>query len=250
MLRRRPRLAVALAGALLVGAACSDGIEIPTPSTTAVSPDLTTTSSTAPTVGEPLQVVDQGLVSFPDPYVIGQTLGGYGVVLYNPNPGLLAAGVHVTTRILDAQGTQLLVDNALLNGVMPGQRMAVGRTLVEPIAGPTQLDVQVEVGGWLTPAQGLGDLKLTQATTEPELNGGAVTRFAVQSNATSTEDGVDVAALYRAADGRLLAVETTSIVSLAPGTTVVGRIRLLAPIPGLASTEVLVGRGFAAQTVG
>ena len=128
--------------------------------------------------------------------------------------------------------------------------MAVGRTLVEPIVGPTQLDVQVEVGGWLTPAAGLGDLKATQALTQPELNGGAVTHFAVQSNALGDEDGVDVAALYRAADGHLLAVETTSIDRLAPGETVVGQIRLLAPIPGLATTEVLVGRGFAAQTVG
>lgn len=248
MLRRRPLIAVALAGALLGGSACSDGGDASPPSTTSVPPELTTT--VAPTVGEPLQVVEQGLVSFPDPYVVGQTLGGYGVVLHNPNPGLLASGVHVTTRILDDQGTQLLVDTSLLNGVMPGQRMAVGRTLVEPIVGPTQLDVQVEVGGWLTPARGVDDLKITQATTESELNGGAVTHFAIRSNAAATEDGVDVAALYRAADGRLLAVENASIDSLAPGGTVVGQIRLLAPIPGLATTEVLVGRGFAAQTVG
>jgi hypothetical protein len=138
----------------------------------------------------------------------------------------------------------------LLNGIMPGQRMAVGRTLVEPIVAPTQLDIRIEVGGWLAPAQGLDSLKATQATTEPELGGGAVTHFAVQSNASSPEDGIDVAALYRAADGRLLAAETTSIDQIAPGATVVGQIRLLAPIPGLASTEVLVGRGFAAQTVG
>ncbi len=249
MRRRRLLVAVALVGALFVAAACSDGIDVPLPPTTTISPDLVTTTE-APTVGEPLEIVEQGLVSFPDPYVRGQTLGGYGVVLHNPNPGLLAAGVHVTTRILDAQGNPLLVDNALLNGVMPGQRMAVGRTLVEPIVGPTRLDVQVEVGGWLTPAAGLGDLKATQALTQPELNGGAVTHFAVQSNAAGDEDGVDVAALYRAADGHLLAVETTSIDRLAPGETVVGQIRLLAPIPGLASTEVLVGRGFAAQTVG
>ena len=250
MRKRRPLVAVALAGALVVTAACSDGIDVPLPPTTTISPDLLTTTTVAPTVGEPLQVVEQGVVSFPDPYVRGQTLGGYGVVLQNPNADLLAAGVHVTTRILDAQGKQLLVDNALLNGVMPGQRMAVGRTLVEPIVAPTQLDIQVEVGGWLTPAAGLGDLKATEALTQPELNGGAVTHFAVQSNAQGDEDGVDVAALYRAADGHLLAVETTSIDRLAPGETVVGQIRLLAPIPGLASTEVLVGRGFAAQTVG
>jgi hypothetical protein len=201
-------------------------------------------------VGQPLVVVEQGLVSFPDPYDRGQTLGGYGVVLENPNPGLLAASVHVTTRILNAAGTELLVDNSLLNGIMPGRRMAVGRTLVEPIVGPTQLDVRVEVGGWIAPAPGTGELTATEATTEPEPNGGAVTRFAVQSSAATEEDGVDIAALYRAADGHLLAVETTSVDQLPPGQVVVGQIRLLAPIPGLTTTDVLVGRGFSAQSTG
>lgn len=247
------RLRRLLAAAVLAGtpalAACSDGIKPPDAATSTTSAPAATTT-TAPEVGLPLVIAEQGLISFPDPYDKGQTLGGYGVVLENPNPGLLAASVHVTTRILNAAGVELLVDNALLNGIMPGTRMAVGRTLVEPIVGPTQLDIHVDVGGWIVPAVGTGDIKATEAVTEPEPNGGAVTRFAVQSSAATEEDGVDVAALYRAADGRLLAVETTSIDQLPPGQVVVGQIRLLAPIPGLASTDVLVGRGFSAQSTG
>ena len=61
-------------------------------------------------------VVEQGVTTLPRPVRPGQSLGGYGVVLQNPNPGLMAAGVHVTTRMLDAAGAELLVDNALLNG--------------------------------------------------------------------------------------------------------------------------------------
>jgi hypothetical protein len=251
---RGGRLLRLLAGAALTGApvlaACSGGIDVPLAATTSTTPDTAPTTTEALDVGQPLVVAEQGLISFPDPYDRGQSLGGYGVVLENPNPGLLAASVHITTRILNAAGAELLVDNALLNGIMPGTRMAVGRTLVEPIAGPTQLDIKVDVGGWIPPAVGTGDLKATEAVTEPEPNGGAVTRFAVQSSAASEEDGVDVAALYRAADGHLLAVETTAIDQLPPGQVVVGQIRLLAPIPGLASTEVLVGRGFSAQTTG
>lgn len=246
------RLRRLLAGVALLGAAvltaCSNGSDRPSP-TTSPAPTVAP-STTAAEVGQPLVVVEQGLVSFPDPYDKGQTLGGYGVVLENPNPGLLAASVRVTTRILDAAGAELLVDSSLLNGIMPARRMAVGRTLVEPIVGPTQLDIRVEVGGWITPAPGTGDLKATEAETVPEPNGGAVTRFAVQSSAAGEEDGVDIAALYRAADGRLLAVETTSLDQLPPGQVVVGQIRLLAPIPGLASTDVLVGRGFSAQSTG
>jgi hypothetical protein len=243
----------ALAAVLLVAvAACSGGggIDLPAPSTTV--PDAVTTSTTSSAVpdGLALAIVEQGVISFPDPNASGQTLGGYGVVLENPNQGLLASSVHVTTRILDAAGNELLVDSALLNGIMPGQRMAVGRTIVEPIASPAQLDIQVQVGDWLEPAPGLGTLTATQALTEPEPYGGAATHFAVQSAASAEEDGVDVAAVYRGADGHLLMVETTTVDSLPPGQTVVGQIRLVAPIPGLASTDVLIGRGLSAQTTG
>lgn len=250
MRRGRPLLAAATSLAVLA-AACSGGgsDDAGGPSTTTTAPGGTT-STTVRQEGVPLVVVEQGVTSFPDPYAAGQVLGGYGVVLENPDPGLLAAGVNVTTRILDAAGAELLVDRALLNGVMPGRRMAVGRTLVEPIAGAAQLDVAVEVNDWLVPAEGTGELQATEALTQPEPFGGAVTRFALRSDAGSDEDEVDVAALYRGADGTLLAVETTQVDRLPAGQVVVGQIRLLAPFPGTASTEVLVGRGLAAQVTG
>jgi hypothetical protein len=141
------------------------------------------------------------------------------------------------------------VDHALLNGIMPKQRMAVGRTIIEPIATPTQLVVSVQVAGWLPPAA-TGTLAAQEAVTTPEPYGGAVTRFAVRSGWPSDEEGVDVAAIYRNADGAILSVEGSSLDLLPAGDIVVGQIRLLAPIPGLAATEVLVGRGFAAQSTG
>jgi hypothetical protein len=247
---RRLVVAVALLAAMVAGAACSGGLDVPQPPPTSEAPTTSTSVFGTAAEGVPLQVAEQGLISFPDPYDKGQSLGGYGVVLRNPNPDLLAAGIHVTTRILDAAGTELLVDSSLLNGIMPGQAMAVGRTLVEPIVAPTQLDIRVEVSAWLPPAPGVGALRATQALTEPEAGGGAVTHFAIQSSASTEEDGVDVAALYRAADGHLLAVEMTAIDQLDPGANAVGQIRLLSPIPGLATTEVLVGRGLSAQITG
>ena len=99
-------------------------------------------------------MAEQGVSSFPDPYDLTATLGGYGVVLQNPNADVMATGVHVTTRILDPSGAELLVDNVLLNAVMPNQRMALGRTLIEPVVEPTQLAVTVEVTAWLLPALG------------------------------------------------------------------------------------------------
>jgi hypothetical protein len=72
----------------------------------------------------------------------------------------------------------------------------------------------------------------------------------VRSGWPTDEEGVDVVAVYRDDDGKLLAAEPTTLDLLPAGDIVVGQIRLLAPIPGLASTEVLVGRGFAAQSTG
>jgi hypothetical protein len=162
----------------------------------------------------------------------------------------MATGVHVTTRILDAAGAELLVDSALLNAVMPGQHMAVGRTLIEPIEGPTSVDVRLEVAAWLEPAYDEGALVAEGVVTEPEEGGGSVTRFKVRSTWPAIEEGVDVTAVYRAADGRILGAESATIPQLSTGTAADGRIRLLSPIPDLATTEVFVGRGFAAQTIG
>ena len=61
---------------------------------------------------------------------------------------------------------------------------------------------------------------------------------------------MDVTAVYRAADGRILSAESTSLAAVPIDQPVPGQIRLLSPIPDLATTEVFVGRGFAALTIG
>lgn len=250
------RVAVAAAAALLATTGCSGGDEAGSDGaasdTTAADVLLETTTSTteAPLTGEPLVVAEQGVSSFPDPFDLTAALGGYGVVLQNPNAEVMATGVLVTTRILDPAGAELLVDRALLNAVMPGARMAVGRTLIEPIEDPTQLDVRVEVTAWLRPASTEGSLTVDGIVTEPEQNGGSVTKFTVHSTWPEAEDGVDVTAVYRAADGRILSAESTALASVPANGDVSGQIRLLSPIPDLASTEVFVGRGLAAQTTG
>lgn len=248
------RLVAAAVGAALLVTGCSgggDGDGSADASTTVSREVVETTSTTeAPLTGQPLVVVEQGVSSFPDPFDLTTTLGGYGVILQNPNLDVMATGVRVTTRILDPEGTELLVDNTLLNGVMPKQRMALGRTLIEPIAKPTQLVVTVEVTAWLKPASLEGTLIAEGVVTEPEENGGAVTRFTVRSTWPEPEDGVDVTAIYRAADGRILGAESTTLAAVPVRGSVPGQIRLLSPIPDLATTEVFVGRGIAAQTTG
>jgi hypothetical protein len=249
---RTRRLAGVLA-VLLAAAACSGGDERDEASsdTTAARPAAAeeSTTTTAPLQGMPLVVTEQGVSSFPDLADPESTLGGYGVVIANPDPKLMATGVRVVTRILDPQGAELLVDQTLLNGILPGQRMAVGRTLIEPIEEPTGLDVKVEVTAWLEPLSADGRLVAEEVVTEPEEAGGSVTRFKVRSTWPDTEDGVDVTAVYRAADGRILSAESTSV-DVPLGDPTPGQIQLLSPIPDLARTEVLVGRGFAALTVG
>jgi len=252
--RLRRTVAMVLA---LVAAACSDagGSDDDAASTTSSAPAADTvpssTTTTEPALtGEPLVVAEQGVSSFPDPIDPAATLGGYGVILQNPNAEVMATGVRVVTRILDDAGTELLVDSALLNAVLPGQRMAVGRTLIEPIDGPTRLEVDVEVSAWLLPASTDGRLVAEGIVTEPEEAGGSITRFTVRSTWPADEDGVDVTAVYRAADGRILGAESTSLAVVPVGEPTAGHIQLLSPIPDLAATEVFVGRGFTALTIG
>ncbi len=197
-----------------------------------------------------LRIAEQGFSTFPDPLDEEATLGGYGVVVENPNREVMATGVTVRSRILAADGTVLFDDTALLNGIMPSQRMAVGGTLLEPIVAPVRLDVQLQVAAWLTPADEAGKLVAEGVVTAPEADGGARTRFTVSSTWPADEEGVDVTAIYRRADGRILAGEQTTIELVPAGGSVAGEVRLLAPIPDLARTDVLVGRGFGAQTIG
>jgi hypothetical protein len=249
------RRVVAAALAALAVTACSGGgngssgtaSDRTTASTAAL---VTTTTAPVDLTGEPLVIAEQGVSSFPDPFDRTATLGGYGIILQNPNAELMATGVRVVARILDPAGVELLVDSTLLNAVMPGQRMALGRTLIEPIANPTQLAVTVEVSTWLRPASPDGLLSADGIVTEPEPNGGAITRFTVHSTWPEQEEGVDVTAIYRAADGRILGAEATVLALVPPSGQVAGQIRLLSPIPDLATTEVFVGRGLAAQTSG
>jgi len=230
------------------GAAGPDEGSTPTELTTTTAP--TTTTTVAERSGRPLQIVEQGLSTFPDPIDPTSELGGYGVVLANPNGDVMAAGVRVVTRVLDGTGAELLSDSALLNGILPGARMAVGRTLVEPIEGAARLAVELEVSAWLEPASPDGRLVAEGVVTEPEEAGGSVTRFTVRSTWPEEEDGVDATAVYRAADGRILSAESTSVALVPSDDTVASQIRLLTPIPDLATTEVFVGRGFDALTIG
>ncbi len=237
-------LALAVAG-------CRDGGDDAQSPSTAAPTTATTepTTTTEPLEGEPLVVAEQGVSSFPDPVDPLSTLGGYGVVLHNPNRDLMATGVRVVTRVLDPAGAELLVDSTLLNGILPDHRMAVGRTLIEPVEEPTTLEVAIEVAAWLPPASADGELVADGIVTEPEEAGGSVTRFTVTSSWPALEEGVDVTAVYRAMDGRILGAESTTI-DVPADVPVEGRIRLLSPIPDLARTEVFIGRGFAALTIG
>lgn len=248
------RAVAAAAVAALVVASCSGDSRANDPpltrATTAPAPVESTTTTEAPLIGQPLVVAEQGVSSWPDPFDHTSTLGGYGVILQNPNADLMATGVRVLTRVLDPTGAELLVDSTLLNAVMPGQRMALGRTLIEPVVNPTQLAVTIEVAAWLHPATTEGGLTTDAVVTEPEPNGGAITRFTVRSTWPEPEEGVDVTAIYRALDGRILGAESTVIPLVQPDGEAAGQIRLLSPIPDLASTEVFVGRGLAAQTTG
>jgi hypothetical protein len=242
--------------AVVLVAACSGDDDAAPPDTTTrrqtttTVPPTTTTTSEQELAGFPVEVVEQGFSVFPDPVDPDATLGGFGVVVRNPNPHVLASGVTVTARLVDAAGTVLASDTTLLNGVQPRARMAVGRTLIEPIEDPARLEVEVDVSAWLEPVQRRRAMVARQVRTQPTDGGGLLTTFQVRSRWPRDEEGVDVAAVFRAADGRILGAEMTTLEKVPAGGTTRGEIPLLAPLPDLHRTDVLVGRGFAAHTSG
>jgi hypothetical protein len=246
--------------ALPLAVACSTGDGGSFPAQPA--PVETTTTTTSPPLddaagSEPepeptgaVVAVDYGFSLFPDPVDPDDQLGAFGVVVENTDEDLLATGVLVTVRLLDDAGAEVVSDTSLLNGLQPGARLAVGRMLVEPVERIASLDVVIEVAAWLVPADREGAVVAAEVTTEPNDGGGLTTAFEVWSTRPDDEEGVDVAAVYRDADGRLLGVEMGTIDLVPAGGSAEGAIRLLAPIPDLAVTDVLVGRGFAAHTSG
>jgi hypothetical protein len=248
------RLATLLAVVLV--AACSGDGDAAAPETrprrpsTTTAPPRTTTTVDQELAGYPVEVVEQGFSVFPDPVDPDATLGGFGVVVRNPNPHVVASGVTVTARLVDAAGTVLVADTTLLNGVQPRARMAVGRTLIEPIEDPQRLEVEIEVSAWLEPVHRRKAMVARQVRTEPTDGGGLLTTFEVRSRWPRDEEGVDVAAVFRAADGRILGAEMTTLANVPAGGSVRGEIPLLAPLPDLDRTDVHVGRGFAAHTSG
>ena len=91
--------------------ACADGSGADDDASSTTANALTTqttepTTTTAALEGEPLVVSEQGLSTFPDLVDPQSELGGYGVILENPNTDLMATGVRVVTRILDPKGAE------------------------------------------------------------------------------------------------------------------------------------------------
>jgi hypothetical protein len=121
---------------------------------------------------------------------------------------------------------------------------------VEPIEQPERLEVELDVAAWLVPRDADGGVVAAEAVTTDDEAGGLVTEFEVWSAWPADEEGVDVTALYRGDDGRILGAEMTTLDRVPAGGSARGSIRVLAPIPDLATTEVLVSRGFAAHTSG
>jgi hypothetical protein len=247
--------APAVLAALLL-AACAGGSEdAATEADERGEPTVTTTTTTttepeAELDGYPLEVVDRGWSVFPDPIDPDDTLGGFGVVVENANPHVVASGATVSVRLLDGSGAELASDVILLNGVPPESRMAAGRTLIEPIDQPASMEVDVEVAAWIEPAPAGGGMIARDVATTPVDGGGMLTTFEVRSTMGSDEEGVDVAAVYRADDGRILGAEMTTLERVPGGGVASGEIALLAPIPDLDRTDLFVGRGFAALTTG
>ena len=142
---------MAPAGMPWLGAPGSGGGDDARSAATVAETTSTTAASTTTTValqGMPLVIAEQGVSTFPDLADPQATLGGYGVVILNPDPALMATGVRVVTRILDPDGAELLVVRRpgggellvpFVQAIVPTVDVVAGHLVVDPPEGLLEL---------------------------------------------------------------------------------------------------------------
>ena len=203
-----------------------------------------------PLTGEPLVVAEQGVSTFPDLVDPQANLGGYGVVIENPNPDLMATGVRVVTRILDRRRRRAA-----------GRQHPAQRHPPRPADGGRPHADRADRGAHQPRGDGRGH-RLAPAGVDRRTAGRRGRRHRARGGRRvrhPLHGPLHLARRSRTAWTSPRSTGPRTAASSAPSrprstcpsaNPSTASIRLLSPIPDLARTEVFVGRGFAALTIG
>ena len=193
--------------------------------------DLTSDVTLPPGPDAGLQVADQGITVVPDRFDESRREGTFAVVVRNPHDDWLAQGVQVTVTFLDGGGAPLGADDGFVEVVLPGQSVAVASLFFDaptvPVAG---LDVQIEVARWRETGTVPGGFTVSEVQTGEAEFSGVRTTFQIRSDFDEPLTDVNVTAVYRAADGRIIGGYDTFVERLDPGVATPAEIDLLANV--------------------
>lgn len=160
----------------------------------------------------------------------------YAAIVDNPTD---ARAEFVTVRILlrDGEGTVLLTDSHVIQTFAPGMRMALASE------SPVQLDideieVRFEVQSWREPTGDAFSLTVSEPETVTTEFDTLKTTVEVSSDADDDVTSIDLVAVYRNAQGRIVGGTPGFLEFLPAGDRAVATIESGSAIPGVASTEV------------
>lgn len=209
--------------------------------------ELTAEVTIPPGPAEGLAVADKGVTIVEDRFDPARREGTFAVVLDNPHQGWIAQGVQVDVQFLDAQGAVVGGDNAFVELVLPGQRVAVAALFFDaPTVPVVDLSVVVDVARWRETEPVEGGFDVRDVVTEEAEFSGVRTRFVLTSRFGRAVEDVAVTVVYRGVFGQIVGGSDTFVDRLDPGADTPVEVSLLANIPleQVTATEVYPTAGF------
>lgn len=194
-----------------------------------------------------LVVGEHGTTIVEDRFDPARREGTFAVIIENPHADWLAQGVQVDVTFLDPSGTPIGTDDAFVEIVLPGQRVAVASLFFDaPTVPVADIAVSLDVARWRETEPFEGEFTTTDVTTSEAEFSGVRTTFTLTSSFAEPLTDVGVTAVYRAADGRIVGGYDTFVDLLEPGVDTPVEITLLANIDPaeIVTTEVFPYAGF------
>lgn len=209
--------------------------------------DLTADVTIPPGPEIGLAVTEKGVTIVEDRFDPERREGTFAAIIENPNPDWLAQGVQVDVQFIDETGAPVGSDNAFVELVLPGQRVAVASLFFDaPTAVVTDLAISVDVARWRETEPIAGGFTTRDVVTEQAEFSGVKTSFILRSEFDEPLTDVGVTAVYRNAFGVIVGGYDTFVDRLEPGVDTPVEIALLANIPldQIAGTELFPTASF------
>lgn len=209
--------------------------------------DLTSEVTIPPGPETGLAVADKGVSIVEDRFDPARREGTFAAVVVNPNTDWLAQGVQVDVQFIGEDGAPVAGDNAFIELVLPGQRVAVAALFFDaPTVPVVDMAVSLDVARWQQVDEVEGGFATSEVVTSEAEYSGVRTTFLLRSEFPEALTDVGVTAVYRNEAGFIIGGADTFVDRLDPGVDAPLEIALLAniPIEQVAATELYPSASF------